>query len=192
MDELVIAAMHKWPNVPACYGWLGLDARGQWYMRDAGAQARGAFNSGNPGAKGALLRHEKLIHFISRNYLAETQASHAGAWYFQNGPQRVYVELESAPLILRIAAREGHALTTHFGAEVAYQGSYVDEHGHLYVNTPLGLGRIHTLDMHLAADAIEAGVWAPQNTSAATLPSQFDFCVSPQARWAEQERSKQK
>ncbi|MCD6666313.1 MAG: DUF2946 family protein, partial [Hydrogenophaga sp.] len=28
MDEIVKAAMAKWPQVPACYGWLGLDARG--------------------------------------------------------------------------------------------------------------------------------------------------------------------
>ena len=25
MDELVIAALKKWPNVPACHGWLALD-----------------------------------------------------------------------------------------------------------------------------------------------------------------------
>ena len=34
MDELVQQAMAKWPNVPHCYGWLGLDARGRWYLRD--------------------------------------------------------------------------------------------------------------------------------------------------------------
>ena len=26
MDEIVKQAMAKWPNVPHCYGWLGLDA----------------------------------------------------------------------------------------------------------------------------------------------------------------------
>ena len=31
----------KWPNVPHCYGWLALDARGDWYMRDDRIQARG-------------------------------------------------------------------------------------------------------------------------------------------------------
>ena len=34
MDDMVLAALKKWPNVPACRGWLGLDARGQWWMRD--------------------------------------------------------------------------------------------------------------------------------------------------------------
>ncbi|MBP7581842.1 MAG: DUF2946 family protein, partial [Vogesella sp.] len=35
MDALVLAAMDKWPNVPAVYGWLRLDARGQWWLRDS-------------------------------------------------------------------------------------------------------------------------------------------------------------
>ena len=50
MDDIVKQAMAKWPNVPACYGWLALDARGQWWLRDAQAQACGAFNSGIDGA----------------------------------------------------------------------------------------------------------------------------------------------
>ena len=33
-DDIVKAALKKWPNVPHCYGWLALDARGDWYMRD--------------------------------------------------------------------------------------------------------------------------------------------------------------
>ena len=43
MDEIVKQAMAKWPNVPHCYGWLGLDARGNWYMRDDRVQAEGSF-----------------------------------------------------------------------------------------------------------------------------------------------------
>ncbi len=61
MDDIVLQAMAKWPNVPDCYGWLGLDNRGNWYMRDDRAQAAGAFGSGQPGAKGSLLQHDKLI-----------------------------------------------------------------------------------------------------------------------------------
>ncbi|HZW22256.1 DUF2946 family protein, partial [Noviherbaspirillum sp.] len=38
MDEIVKQAMAKWPNVPHCYGWLALDARGNWRMRDDRAQ----------------------------------------------------------------------------------------------------------------------------------------------------------
>src|SRR5260370_709273 len=98
MDDIVKQAMAKWPHVPACSGWLGLDERGRWYLRDEEAQACGAFDSGIPGAKGAEVRNEKLADFIARNYLAEPD----GRWFFQNGPQRVYVELESTPWIWRL------------------------------------------------------------------------------------------
>ena len=57
MDDIVKQALAKWPNVPDCYGWLGLDARGHWYLRDDATQAAGAF----PHSKGSLLQHDKLI-----------------------------------------------------------------------------------------------------------------------------------
>jgi hypothetical protein len=38
MDDIVKQALAKWPNVPHCYGWLALDARGNWRMRDERAQ----------------------------------------------------------------------------------------------------------------------------------------------------------
>ena len=116
MDDIVKQAMLKWPNVPACSGWLGLDARGQWWLRDEQAQVCGAFASGKPGSRGNLLRHEKLAEFIGRNYLVEAD----GRWYFQNGPQRVYVELESAPWIWRLRyAEHGLQLHSHTGQELA-------------------------------------------------------------------------
>src|SRR3954470_11953753 len=83
MDDIVRQAIAKWPNVPHCWGWLGLDARGNWYMRDGRAQAAGPL----PPSRGAVLRHEKLVDFIQRNY----DAAELGRWFFQNGPQRVYV-----------------------------------------------------------------------------------------------------
>ena len=79
--------------MPACSGWLGLDERGRWYLRDEQAQASGAFDSALPGAKGAEVRNDKLADFIARNYLAEPD----GRWFFQNGPQRVNSELAYAP-----------------------------------------------------------------------------------------------
>ena len=68
MDDIVRQAIAKWPNVPDCYGWLGLDARGGWYMRDDRVQAAGAFVGGGSESRGSLLKHEKLIEFIHRNY----------------------------------------------------------------------------------------------------------------------------
>jgi len=72
MDDIVKAALTKWPNVPNCFGWLGLDARGNWFMRDDQAQAAGPFAGGSTVSKGSLLRHDKLIDFIQRNYEADT------------------------------------------------------------------------------------------------------------------------
>ena len=64
MDDIVKAALKKWPNVPHCYGWLALDARGDWYMRDDRIRAAGPF----PQVKGSRITHDKLLAFIHRNY----------------------------------------------------------------------------------------------------------------------------
>lgn len=101
MDDIVIQAMAKWPNVPHCYGWLALDARGNWRMRDEAAQ-----RANGPGDK---LTNAALVGFINRNYLADEH----GNWYFQNGPQRVYVNLEATPFIVR--TDPGHGLVLHTG-----------------------------------------------------------------------------
>lgn len=167
--------MAKWPNVPSAYGWLGLDARGNWYLRDEQAQAAGAFASGRPGAKGALVQLEKLVDFIQRNY----EVDEAGRWFFQNGPQRVYVELEVAPWIWRLQPDGG--LCSHTEQLASYRSSWVDEQGRLYVDTELGLGLVHSQDMHLAADWVEQGRWLPQECLAAELPQRFGFVLSPQA-----------
>ena len=77
MDDIVKQALKKWPNVPHCYDWLALDARGDWYMRDERIQHAGPF----PQVKGSRIQHEKLREFIERNYLHDD----AGCWFFQNG-----------------------------------------------------------------------------------------------------------
>jgi hypothetical protein len=179
MDPLVIAAIAKWPNVPHCFGWLGLDARGNWYMRDDRVQAAGPFalapgEVGN-ASKGSLLRHEKLVDFIHRNCASDE----VGQWFFQNGPQRVYLELEVTPHIWRLQP-DGRVLA-HSGANAgAVQRSLVDELGHLYLVTELGIGLVHSADMALAADAVERGDWTPEQVALGALPAQFGFVRSPQ------------
>jgi hypothetical protein len=100
MDDIVKQAMAKWPNVPYCYGWLALDARGAWRMRDEAAQ-----RAGTPGDK---LTNAALVGFIVRNYLSDER----GCWYFQNGPQRVYINLETTPFIARTDPAQGLVLHT--------------------------------------------------------------------------------
>ncbi len=185
MDDIVRQALAKWPNVPDCYGWLGLDARGNWYMRDDRTQALGPFPSlghpGNPDARGSLLKHEKLIDFIQRNY----EADPSGQWFFQNGPQRVYVELEATPWIWRLHAEEGNVCTvaTHTGQPAQARDCLLDEHGRLYLDTDRGFGLVHTQDMGLAADAIEAGTWTPREVCANELSARYAYVPSPAAAY---------
>lgn len=173
MDDMVRQAMVKWPNVPDCYGWLGLDSRGQWWMRDDRAQALGAFQSGLPGAKGSVLRHEKLIDFIHRNYGADAN----GRWYFQNGPQRVFIELEATPYIWRIA--DDFAVTSHTGALTQVNKALVDESGKVYLHTRLGLGLVHSLDVPRAAQALEMALWTLEEEKAIRLPEHYGYVISP-------------
>ena len=175
MDDIVKQALAKWPNVPDCYGWLGLDARGNWFMRDDQAQALGPFTGGTHASKGSQLKHEKLIDFIQRNYEPDAQ----GQWFFQNGPQRVYVELETTPLIWRIS--DDFTVHDHLGRAAQLQQALMDEHGHLYLLTDIGFGRVHTMDMHAAAEAIEQGQWTFQEVRAADLPDRFGYVCSPKA-----------
>src|SRR2546421_1903149 len=101
MDEIVARSMAKWPNVPAVFGWLSLDRRGNWLI------------------KGERIANHALREFISRNY----EADDTGRWYFQNGPQRVYVALAYTPLIVHY---EGNALRDHCGRPFAPRAEYLD------------------------------------------------------------------
>lgn len=177
MDEIVKAALRKWPNVPDCYGWLALDARGDWYMRDDRIQAEGPF----PQVKGSRINHDKLKEFIHRNYDHDAR----GAWFFQNGPQRVYVQVEAAPLVLGVrkmgeGVQARFELETHTGQPVAEaRSAWLDEHGRLFLDTERGFGVVRSMDMDAAADAVEAGLWVPQDVPFAELPARFHFCLAP-------------
>lgn len=100
MDDIVRQAIARWPDVPHCFGWLKLDARGVWRMRDEHAQRLAL-----PGDR---ISHPALLGFINRNYLRDK----TGQWYFQNGPQRVYVDLELTPYIARTDPTAGFLLHT--------------------------------------------------------------------------------
>ena len=172
MDELVKRALAKWPNVPACHGWLGLDTRGGWFLRDAATQAQGSFVQ----ARGDRLRHPGLIDFIGRNYLSDA----AGQWYFQNGPQRVYVELEATPWVWRVDP-DGE-ISSHTQCRTRARLTLCDELGRLYADSALGLGLVHSLDVVVAADLLDRGIWPqPEHVRTEDLARRFGFVLSPQA-----------
>lgn len=128
MDEIVLRGMAKWPDVPAVYGWLSLDRRGHWLI------------------KGDRITNPGVIAFIGRNYAHDEQ----GRWFFQNGPQRVFVTLEYAPFVYRVVNSEQPALEieAHVGKPVAaVSGAWIDENGVVLLETEHGIGTIHDGDL---------------------------------------------
>ncbi len=128
MDALVAQAMAKWPDVPAVYGWLSLDRRGNWRI------------------KGERIANQALRDFISRNY--ENDA--VGRWYFQNGPQRVYVTLEYTPLIVHY---DGDELRDHCGRPFEARATYLDDEGSVLMEGEKTIALLDDRDLARYADA---------------------------------------
>ncbi|MGH8661700.1 MAG: DUF2946 family protein [Burkholderiales bacterium] len=128
MDEIVLRGMAKWPNVPAVYGWLALDRRGQWLI------------------KGDRISNRLVTEFIGRNYARDER----GCWFFQNGPQRVFVALDYTPHVYRVASAGGAplALETSTASPVsAINGAWIDETGAALLDTEHGIGAVHDRDL---------------------------------------------
>jgi hypothetical protein len=131
MDESVIAAIAHWPDVPHVHGWLSLDRRGRWRLKDS------------------PISNRQVIEFIGRNY----EADEHGAWFFQNGPQRVYVRLDYTPWILRIGDRQ--SLVTHTGIAVDDAcEALLDEEGNLLIAFKRGIGLVEGRDLAAFLDSI--------------------------------------
>lgn len=128
MDSIVEQALIKWPNVPHCFGWLGLDARGAWRMQTPRHSASTATDIPAKKAAGEKIRHPVLLDFINRNYTHDAQ----GRWYFQNGPQRVYIDLENTPYIARTDPAGYFPL--HTGAQMrCVETAWLSEQGKVYL-----------------------------------------------------------
>lgn len=123
MDEHTERAMMRWPDVPAVFGWLGLDRRGRWLLR------------------GEPVTRAQLVELINRNYARDG----AGRWFFQNGPQRVFIELAYAPWVFR---RTGERLITHTGLPVQQlAAANLDEEGAMLLVSEHGPGLLADADL---------------------------------------------
>jgi hypothetical protein len=152
MDEIVMRSMAKWPDVPDVYGWLSLDRRGNWLI------------------KGERIGNAALRDFISRNYAPDAR----GCWYFQNGPQRVFVTLAYTPLVLHF---EGAALLDHCGRPFQLGQAYLDEEGSVLMLGRPGIGLLDDRDLAGYADRAQG---LPVVRREAT-PGHFGFVANPTA-----------
>ena len=148
MDDLVRAAMARWPNVPDIFGWLSLTTTGQWRLHPDGKAL--SADSGNRYPTGESISNAQILGFISRNYHHDD----TGRWFFQNGPQRVFVRLDAAPLILH-TTDDGNRLQAHTGTYVNDVLSWLlDDSGHLYASTNLGPGLVAGRDLMQVLDTL--------------------------------------
>lgn len=179
MDDIVKQAMAKWPNVPDCYGWLGLDARGAWRMRDERAQ--------HLNLAGDKVKQVALLGFINRNYGADEQ----GRWYFQNGPQRVYLNLEATPYIVRTDPQQGLVVQTGeaFGAP---ERAYMTDAGALILECGGKVAQVDDRDVGQLIERLELDGKAASDEAlmawleggAGNLTLRFDARLAPVERIA--------
>ena len=138
MDEMVIRAMAKWPDVPAVRGWLSLDRRGGWRL------------------KGEPIPNRAAVEFIARNYASDDR----GRWFFQNGPQRVFVDLACTPWVYSLDGRG--ALVTHTGRDcAAVERAWLDEAGTLILLGEPGPGIVDDRDLAALSDRLVDGRGGP-------------------------------
>ena len=128
---MVIRAMAKWPNVPAVQGWLSLDRRGTWRL------------------KGETIPNRAAVEFIARNYASDRH----GRWFFQNGPQRVFVDLAYTPWVYSLDGRG--ALVTHTGLDCgAVESAWIDEAGTMILLGEPGPGVVDDRDLMTLSDGL--------------------------------------
>ena len=150
MDDIVARSMAKWPDVPDVYGWLSLDRRGNWLI------------------KGERIGNAAFRDFISRNYASDAR----GCWYFQNGPQRVFVALAYTPLVLHF---EAEALLDHCGRPFESEQAYLDEEGSVLIAGKPGIGLLDDRDLAGYADQAQGLAEIPSKQVA----ERFGFVANP-------------
>ena len=156
MDQSVLRAIARWPDVPAIYGWLALDRRGNWQLKES------------EGGTFGRIGNAALRDFIGRNYAADER----GCWFFQNGPQRVYVRLAYTPLVMR---HDGAGLVDHCGRTVRAEGFFLDDEGSILVLGPHGIGLLDDRDLARFADEAQG---LPR-VARAEVPARFGFVPDP-------------
>ncbi len=116
---------NHWPRKLEVYGWLSLDRRGCWLI------------------KGNKVRNAKLTKFISANYYVDIN----GRYFFQNGPQRVFVSIDLAPYIVNVMGNNPLELVTHNGIRVeVIDQAWFDKRMNLFICWDNVIGAINDRD----------------------------------------------
>jgi hypothetical protein len=94
-------------------------------MRDDYAQAH--------GLPGDVIKHAALNAFIARNYASDVD----GRYFFQNGPQRVYVNLDATPWVVRMMPTGNGGDPWQFQTQcetlLTPTTAFLDEAGHILI-----------------------------------------------------------
>lgn len=173
MDEIVQQALARWPNVPAIAGWLKLTARGEWLL------------TGDVPA-GVRITHPNMRRFIDRNYAGDEH----GRWFFQNGPQKVYVALEYTPWVYAVhpVPGGGFCLLSHTRVVACPDAVMLDEGGQFLFQTPLGVGVMRDTDMESLTPWLSEsgdGKWTlsvPWQVPDAAVCAARDWTLPPETR----------
>lgn len=152
------SAITKWPNVPACYGWLSLDRRGQWRLQ------------------GGPVTHRGLADFMNRQYAHDE----SGNWFVQNGPQRVFVDLAYTPWVFR---RQKDGFASHTGKAAGdIHSVLLDDEGSILLHADIGIGLLEDRDLARFIDECRAhatGGFADDNALLDLMSDQG----TPAIRW---------
>ena len=124
----------KWPNVPDVYNWLLLDERGDWRI------------------KKEKISHKGLIDFINAHYTVDDE----GRWFFQNGPQRVFVKLACTPYVLNVVSCDS---LTYFKTQTneivePIDKFWIDDKDRLLVSWGSNVGLVSDRDLPLLAEKL--------------------------------------
>ncbi len=172
-------ALLRWPAVPAAYGWLRLDRRARWFVREG------------------LITHTRALAFLNAHYAPDAQ----GRWFVQNGPQRAYVTLDLAPWVLSLEAN-GQLMAQGGRPVHAPHTLVLSDCGAVLIASELGLGNVVDRDLEAFTQRLAAGpdaqdphdvlegtaagslrlgaqVLAVQRMSRAALASHFGFICDP-------------
>ena len=157
MDDAVLRSLARWPDVPSVYGWLALDRRGNFLLRVPGAE------------RFERIGNAALREFIARNYQRDAQ----GRWYFQNGPQRVYVRLAYTPLVVHY---EGDLLLDHCGRRFGEpENVFADEEGSVLIQRAAVIALLDDRDLERYADSAAL----LQRIKRAEVAQRFGFVPDP-------------